>query len=164
MPRPQALTRTAVLALVASLFLPTVASAQGTCMTACGTSSGGGMTCMISGSPFVCPAFWAANGMYINYVDNSVSADCGVSMLTGLMRTVIHPPGSGPNSGTQALCRIAFARGCVQGTMVAYDNNEIFCNADFNDGLPVELMDFTVEPGDTAQGATETAEPEPAAQ
>ena len=154
LPRPKALLRlvlstTAVLAV--TLAMPRAAQAvPPTCATACTGTTGVGKNCtvMVGCPPFGVMSFTSET------VFAAVSAGCTLGALDG-MATAMHTPGQ----GVPATCSFSFGLICCGSPFCGPGTpGTIVCTVDGSDGLPIELMEFSVENGDEANADDEKTE------
>ena len=128
---------------VTALGLTSIAQAQFPCTAMCNptaTAMGGKLcyaTALCTNANYPNPVAGGTGVM------TSVSAMCSAGM-PNLMGKAIHYPGSGANSGTMANCGFYFTGQCANatGTGIPYSGT---CNVTFADGLPVELIQFSVD-------------------
>ncbi len=117
------------------------------CYVSCGTATGGGMTCMVRAH--VCIAYACPTLVHRSTVaTGTVNANCNVGASGDLMATASHTPGQGP----AANCTFLFMDGCYVSVVYPYtgcwgggQQQTVPCVVTVADGLPVELMDFSVE-------------------
>ena len=138
-----------LLLCVLPLAFTAIAMAQGPtgliCNNGCSPISMGGNHCYVSA---MCPspAFPIPVSVQTFPVTNS-SAMCAVGAAGDLMATASHLPGSGPNSGTMAACGFSFGAFCQSagGMTAGLGNYTSICIVNASDGLPVELMEFSLD-------------------
>jgi len=133
--------------IVLALTLTSVSNIEAqSCSAQCGPSGMGGKLC--NGyllNPCPVPGLPTTVIVY-TLPQVAASALCTAGTPSDLKFTVSHAPGYGPNNGTQASCSVLFRWYCSStATTPAMTTNSMGCSVEVTDGLPVELMEFSLK-------------------
>ncbi len=130
------------------LLAPPVASQ---CVTTCGTTTAGGMSCTVAANPCTMTSPTFAYICYANLTVKSgtMSAVCNIGTASDLMAAASHLPASGPSAN----CTFTFSARCAPASLACitgpFSGKTIKCVvAPPADALPVELMDFAIDSSD----------------
>lgn len=144
-----------VLAGLVFLISGSVGAQTPICMTTCG-SGGGGMTCTVSVTMcsdaayvFFCPV-----NNFTTTATGTLNAACNVGTLFDGVAMATHTAGQGSNAN----CSFQFRGICGSTAACAYGMGHfVTCQVDQSEGLPVELLDFSLESRTTAATSAEEA-------
>ena len=123
--------------LLTVMLIPDVSFAQLCATRDCTGTTGGGKNCTVMTSNFRClgPEITVGHGVSTAV---SVNAICSANSMTGF---AMH----NPLSDSTATCGFQFSKLCSWISASTILTRATDCQIDMSDGLPVELMEFSVE-------------------